>query len=174
MPVLFLCWVNASCTIASRPSRRHWDTSNLVHDTPAPLHLETFVKVPKAEQNVPQSTNLCPTHSHQLAELLGLAECCCPKSTHPRSSSQHHNWMLAVLSKVIFVATPQLSVPRRAELVTWSRARFFSKVAPAASSVTTRVHQLHSQLLLISASVIKPRRGATGKRRPDKSRVTGT
>lgn len=85
------------------------------------------------------------------------------------SSSHHHYWVLAVLCKVIFVATPQLSVTRPGRVGHLKQSSVFTGGNPSHSS---NQHPSPSQTtLLISACVLKLRQGATGKRRPDKHRV---
>lgn len=150
-------------------------------DTPAP---ELPAKVGAANGNlcqgakdqkqstVPRKALLCAQRevSPQLPEPVELVECCCRRRlTHPsctRSSSHQHHWVLADLSKSIFVATPQLSVPRQGRIAPLKR----SSALAGGNLGQSNIHgPSASQLPLISASVIRPRHQAViGKRRPDK------
>lgn len=88
------------------------------------------------------------------------------KSTLPRSSSGHH-WVVPVLRSFCGHSSAVSAQARQS----WSleaRAQFLLEESP--TTVAIRVHQLHRQLLLISAGITKPRQGAGGKRKPDKHR----
>lgn len=147
MPALFLDWRKYHCKSAQQEALGH---QKRTRHPPGP---ELAAKAATTLKNLCQSAKSraeCPpkhwfvpnTVSPPLAELLEVAECCCPKPCQALLITT--TGCLLSFARLFLWPLHSCQCPGQAELVTWSRAQFLLEVTPA--TVATSIHHLHRQL----------------------------